>query len=59
VSDPILIGKKEAAASLSISVRFLEKLTRMGKIKPVRIGDRVLFLRDGLEDFARSARSES
>ena len=50
----ILLNKKTAAASLGIGVRLLEKLVRRGEIFPVRIGDRVLFLRESLEEFARS-----
>jgi len=53
VNDSILLDKKETAASLSISVRLVEKLVRMGKIEPVRIGDRVLFRRADLEAFVR------
>jgi|HubBroStandDraft_6_1064221.scaffolds.fasta_scaffold1264961_1 excisionase family DNA binding protein len=52
--ETILISKKTAAASLGIGVRMLEKLVRRGEITPVRIGDRVLFLRETLEEFARA-----
>ena len=54
--EVILLNKKAAAAALGIGVRLLEQLVRRGEIAPVRIGDRVLFLRDTLETFARMRR---
>jgi len=51
----ILLDKKNAARSLSISEGTLENLVRRGAIKVVRIGDRVLFLRETLEEFARKS----
>ena len=49
---PILISKKTAASLLSISVGMLEKLVRLKKIEPVRIGRKVLFRRDDIEQLA-------
>lgn len=55
---PVLLSRRDAAALLQISVRMLDRLVKAGDIAPVRLGDRVLFLRESLERFARrSARS--
>jgi excisionase family DNA binding protein len=51
--EPVVLDKKEAAASLKISVRMLEKLVKAGHIAPVQVGDRVLFRRQSLEEFAQ------
>jgi excisionase family DNA binding protein len=47
----ILLNKEEASAALSISTGTLDRLVREGKIRPVRIGARVLFKVADLEAF--------
>ena len=47
----MLASKKQAAYYLGISVGLLDRLVRQGAIKPVRIGRRVLFKREALEQF--------
>ena len=49
----ILIGRREAALLLSVSPRTVDNLIRGKKLRPRRIGARVLFLRSDLEKFAR------
>jgi len=47
---PILITRKAAAALLSISVGMLDKLVRQGRIEPIRLGRKVMFRRDLIEE---------
>lgn len=53
---PILISKKTAAGLLSISIGMLEKLVRLRKLEPVKIGRKVLFRREDIELFALTER---
>jgi excisionase family DNA binding protein len=46
-----LLNKLEASAALSISTSMLDRLVREGKIRPVRLGTRVLFKVADLEAF--------
>jgi excisionase family DNA binding protein len=55
-SAPILVNKKTAAALLGISIGMLDKLVRQGRIDPVRLGRRVLFRRDGIEELTLTPR---
>jgi excisionase family DNA binding protein len=48
-----------AAALLGISVGMLDKLVRQGRIEPVRIGRRVLFRRDAVEQLTLTSRQKS
>jgi excisionase family DNA binding protein len=52
VSEPILLNKREAATALGISIRTLDHLISARKIRPRRIGRRVLISRQTLEHFA-------
>jgi excisionase family DNA binding protein len=52
----ILVSKKIAACLLGISVGMLMKLVRQRKIEPVRLGKRVLFRRDSIEELALTPR---
>jgi excisionase family DNA binding protein len=56
--NPILVSKKVAAASLSISIGMLDKLVRQRAIDYVRIGRRVLFRREALNQFAEANRAK-
>jgi len=49
---PLLIDKKTAANLLGISVGMVEKLVRIRKLEPVRIGRKVLFRREDIEQMA-------
>ena len=49
VSD--LLDVRECAAYLRVSQSTIAKLQRLGKLTPVRLGDRVFFLRSSLDDF--------
>jgi excisionase family DNA binding protein len=53
---PILLSKKEAAALLNISVGMIEKLVRQGVLEPIRLGKRVLFRRDAIEELTLTPR---
>ena len=53
MTDPILISKREAAKTLSISIRSLDYLLASKEICARRIGRRVLIPRRALEEFAR------
>ena len=55
MSDTILLSKREAARSLSISVRTLDSLIAANEIPTRRIGRRVLVARHSLEQFATAA----
>jgi excisionase family DNA binding protein len=50
--ESILLSKREAARSLSISVHTLDKLIAEEKVPVRRIGRRVLIARQYLEQFA-------
>lgn len=51
----MLMSRKEVASYLGVSVGLLDRLVRQGAIHAVRIGRRVLFRRDVLEEFTRRA----
>jgi excisionase family DNA binding protein len=57
-NDRILVGRRDAALLLSVSPRTIDNLIRAKRIRPRRIGARVLFLRTELEAFARGAQVE-
>jgi len=46
----ILITRKGTAAMLSISVGMVDKLVRQGVLEPVRLGRKVMFRRDAVEE---------
>jgi len=50
--EPLLVGKKDAAALLGVSLRKLDYLIEQGKLQPRRIGRRVLLAYAGLRKFA-------
>jgi excisionase family DNA binding protein len=52
VSESILLSKREAARTLSISVRTLDNLIAAKEVPVRRIGRRVLIARQYLEQFA-------
>jgi excisionase family DNA binding protein len=52
VSESILLSKREAARTLSISVRTLDNLIATREVPVRRIGRRVLIARQYLEQFA-------
>lgn len=52
-AEHILVSKPVAAEALSISVVTLNRLTRAGKIRPTRVGRRVLFSTAELHRFAK------
>jgi len=49
---PILVSKKTAASLLGISIGMVEKLVRRKELEPVRIGRKVLFRREDIEQLA-------
>jgi excisionase family DNA binding protein len=51
-TDPILIGRKEAALLLGVSNRTMTNLIRAGELKPVCIGARRLLKHQDLLKFA-------
>lgn len=53
LSAKILFPKRDAALFLSLSIRTVDNLIRLGELRPRRIGKRVLFSRDELQRFAR------
>jgi len=53
MNSKLLISKKEAALSLSVSLRFLEGLIGRKELRARRLGRRVLIERRELERFAR------
>ena len=59
VGEPILFSKREAARSLSISIRTLDSLIASNKIRVCRIGRRVLIEKKGLEQFAVGSRRKA
>lgn len=52
MNEPMLLSKRTAARSLSISVRTLDKLLASQTIPALRIGRRVLIALRHLEEFA-------
>jgi excisionase family DNA binding protein len=53
LSDQILLGKREAARMLSLSVRTVDNLIAQKRLLVRRVGRRVLISRRALEEFAR------
>jgi len=51
--EKILFDRKSAAAAISLSIRGLDYLISLGKIRVRRLGKRVLIPREELERFAR------
>jgi excisionase family DNA binding protein len=49
----LLIGAKKASATLGVSVRTIWRLVDNNKLRPVRIGRRVLFSQKTLHAFIR------
>ena len=52
--ERILVGKREAAAMLSVSMRTIDNLIYVKALPVRRVGKRVLFRRTDLERFATS-----
>lgn len=48
----LLLSRYRAAETLSISLPFLDREVRAGRIRPVRLGRRVLYHREELERYA-------
>jgi excisionase family DNA binding protein len=55
----ILVSREIAADALCISVSTLERLIRDEKIRPTRVGRRVLFSERDLQKFAADSRKAS
>lgn len=53
MSEKILFNKKEAAAMLNLSVPHLQREVKAGNLQCVRIGRRVLFKREHLEEYVK------
>ena len=53
---PYLLDRKTAAAMISVSVRSIDYLIAEGRLKPRRIGGRVLIAREELLRFASEDR---
>ena len=51
--EPLLLGRKEAAAALGICLRMLDYMIAHGELAVRRVGRRVLIERRELERFAR------
>lgn len=51
--EPLLLGRREAAEALGISLRLLDYLVSRGELPARRIGRRVCIPRSELEKFAR------
>ena len=51
-----LLNRKETAEYLRLGVSTIDKLLATKKLKPVRIGRRVLFLQEDLDKFIQEAR---
>jgi excisionase family DNA binding protein len=51
-TEKLLHSRKETAAMLGVCLPTLDKLVHRGKLKPRRIGARVLFSRTELQRFA-------
>lgn len=52
-TNSVLCSRKDAARLLGISVRLLDLLVSRGKLRPCRLGSRVLIRRREIEDFAK------
>ena len=46
-----LLDRKKAAKYLSLGISTIDKFLAMKKLKPVRLGRRVLFLQEDLDKF--------
>jgi len=46
-----LLNKKETAAYLRLGLSTIDKLLALKKLKPVRLGRRVLFMKEDLDKF--------
>jgi len=46
-----LLNKKEAAVYLRLGVSTIDKLLALKRLRPVRLGRRVLFLKEDLDRF--------
>ncbi len=55
----LLIGAKKASATLGVSVRTIWRLVDDNKLRPVRIGRRVLFSQKTLHAFIRRLEEQS
>jgi hypothetical protein len=55
--DPILMEEADAAAAIALSARTLRKLRNEGAVDFVKIGRRILYLREDLIDFAKRHRT--
>jgi excisionase family DNA binding protein len=53
--DPLLLGRKEAAAALGVCVRMLDYMIARGDVRICRVGRRVLIPRAELEKLASSS----
>jgi excisionase family DNA binding protein len=54
-----LYSRNEAAKALRISIDTLNRLTSSGRLRPCRIGRRVLFSEDAINEFIHSCESPS
>jgi len=59
MQEQVLLSKRQAARTLSISIRTLDKLILTKEIPVRRIGRRVLVSRTALERFAQGDRAIS
>ena len=57
MGDPILLGKRDAARALGISIRTLDTLIARNKLPVVRIGRRVLLASHHLHCFALNVKT--
>ncbi len=55
----LLVGAKAASATLGVSVRTIWRLVDDNKLRPVRIGRRVLFSQKTLHAFIRRLEAQS
>lgn len=53
---PILLDRKAAARLLGVCSRTVDHLIDGGKLKPTRIGQRLLLQYEGLQEFAKDGR---
>jgi len=51
-----LLNRKEAAKYLCLGVSTIDKFLALKRLKPVRLGRRVLFLKEDLDKFIQEAR---
>ncbi len=54
MNDRMLYSRKEAAETLSVSVRTLQSLIRGGRIRAKRVGRRTLIPKSELEKFVKA-----